>query len=118
MKRNNKKGFTIVELVIVIAVIAILSAVLIPTFGGIVEKANDSAADQAARNGYAECYALDMADGVLDGKEGTETINDTNYKVTLASGETPASAIYYAVNKNGGYATFNGSVFGDADSIQ
>ena len=35
MKRNNKKGFTIVELVIVIAVIAILSAVLIPSFGGV-----------------------------------------------------------------------------------
>ena len=28
MKRNNKKGFTIVELVIVIAVIAILAAAL------------------------------------------------------------------------------------------
>ena len=54
MKRNNKKGFTIVELVIVIAVIAILSAVLIPTFGGIVEKAEDSANKQNARNEYTE----------------------------------------------------------------
>ncbi|MGM9683101.1 MAG: type IV pilin protein, partial [Eubacteriales bacterium] len=32
MKNTKKKGFTIVELVIVIAVIAILAAVLIPTF--------------------------------------------------------------------------------------
>ncbi len=54
MKRNNKKGFTIVELVIVIAVIAILSAVLIPTFGGIIEKAQDSANLQEARNAYTE----------------------------------------------------------------
>ncbi|MBQ8414379.1 MAG: type II secretion system protein [Clostridia bacterium] len=54
MKRNNKKGFTIVELVIVIAVIAILSAVLIPTFGGIVDKANESARDQEARNAFTE----------------------------------------------------------------
>lgn len=30
--KKNKKGFTIVELVIVIAVIGILAAVLIPTF--------------------------------------------------------------------------------------
>ncbi len=50
MKRNNKKGFTIVELVIVIAVIAILSAVLIPTFGSIIEQANESSRDQEARN--------------------------------------------------------------------
>ena len=49
MKRNNKKGFTIVELVIVIAVIAILAGVLIPTFAGIVEKANKNAALQEAR---------------------------------------------------------------------
>ncbi|MBQ7326974.1 MAG: type II secretion system protein [Clostridia bacterium] len=52
MKRNNKKGFTIVELVIVIAVIAILSAVLIPTFGSVIEDANKTAAQQEARNLY------------------------------------------------------------------
>lgn len=33
-KRSHKKGFTVVELVIIIAVIAILAAVLIPTFAG------------------------------------------------------------------------------------
>ncbi|MFA6375753.1 MAG: prepilin-type N-terminal cleavage/methylation domain-containing protein [Bacilli bacterium] len=37
-----KKGFTIVELVIVIAVIAILAAILIPTFTNVVNKAKDS----------------------------------------------------------------------------
>ena len=50
IKRNNKKGFTIVELVIVIAVIAILAAVLIPTFAGIIKKANLSSDQQAVRN--------------------------------------------------------------------
>ena len=50
MKLTNKKGFTIVELVIVIAVIAILAAVLIPTFSGVVAKANASAAQQLAMN--------------------------------------------------------------------
>ena len=42
MKTQNKKGFTIVELVIVIAVIAILAAVLIPTFINLTKKANES----------------------------------------------------------------------------
>lgn len=46
---RNKKGFTIVELVIVIAVIAILAAVLIPTFANLVEKANQSADIQAVK---------------------------------------------------------------------
>ena len=49
MKKLNKKGFTIVELVIVIAVIAILAGVLIPTFASIVKKANQSADIQAVR---------------------------------------------------------------------
>ena len=54
MKKTNKKGFTIVELVIVIAVIAILAAVLIPTFSNVVNKAKDSANLQGARNLYTE----------------------------------------------------------------
>lgn len=37
MKKINKKAFTIVELVIVIAVMAVLAAVLIPTFSGIIK---------------------------------------------------------------------------------
>ncbi len=49
MKKMNRKGFTIVELVIVIAVIAILAAVLIPTFSGIVDKANNSSVIQETR---------------------------------------------------------------------
>ena len=47
MINSKKKGFTIVELVIVIAVVAILAAVLIPTFSNLVKKANISADQQA-----------------------------------------------------------------------
>ena len=53
-KKNTRKGFTIVELVIVIAVIAILATVLVPTFGGIIEKANNSKIEQTLRNEYTE----------------------------------------------------------------
>ena len=50
MRNTNKKGFTIVELVIVVAVIAILAAVLIPTFSGIIKKANESNDTQLVKN--------------------------------------------------------------------
>ncbi len=49
MKKQGKKGFTIVELVIVIAVIAILAAVLIPTFSSLIQRARLSADTQAVR---------------------------------------------------------------------
>lgn len=61
MKKFNKKGFTIVELVIVIAVIAILAAVLIPTFSGVVANAEKSAAKNDARAKYQE-YVLNHTD--------------------------------------------------------
>ena len=49
MLKAIKKGFTIVELVIVIAVIAILAGVLIPSFSSLMKKANLSADKQAVR---------------------------------------------------------------------
>lgn len=50
MVNKTKKGFTIVELVIVIAVIAILAAVLIPTFSNLINKANESADTMLVKN--------------------------------------------------------------------
>ena len=50
MKKKFKKGFTIVELVIVIAVIGILAAVLIPMFSGLINKAYLAADESMVRN--------------------------------------------------------------------
>ena len=60
-KKNNRKGFTTVELVIVIAVIAILATALIPTFGGLIDSANDTKAMSAARQIYND-YMLKHAE--------------------------------------------------------
>lgn len=73
MKKKLKKGFTLVELVIVIAVIAILSAVLIPTFGNVISNANDSAAmsevsnaiSQYTANQAANKQSSDLTDGYI-----------------------------------------------------
>lgn len=49
MRKTNKKGFTVVELVIVIAIIAVLAAVLIPTFAGVIKTARLSADKKAVQ---------------------------------------------------------------------
>lgn len=69
--KNNRKGFTIVELVIVIAVIAILAGVLIPTFAGVTSKAKDSKALQEAKN----AYTADLA--ILNGQVTADQAKDT-----------------------------------------
>lgn len=65
MKKNLKKGFTLVELVIVIAVIAILSAVLIPTFGNVISNAKRSSAQSEASNAISQ-YVTNAASNNQD----------------------------------------------------
>ena len=60
--QNKKRGFTIIELVIVVTVIAILSAVLIPTFAGVIKRANLTADQQAVRSINIELEGAEEAD--------------------------------------------------------
>ncbi|MBQ4273722.1 MAG: prepilin-type N-terminal cleavage/methylation domain-containing protein [Clostridia bacterium] len=62
MKKSNRKGFTIVELVIVIAVIAILAAVLIPTFSNLIKRANLSNDQSFVKN----MNTILLAEGTID----------------------------------------------------
>ncbi len=88
----NKKGFTIVELVIVIAVIAILAAVLIPTFSNVIKKANDSAALQAVRNAYTEALskATDNGNYKAGGSESSNGFTFTWAKDATTGDLTPS----------------------------
>ena len=58
MKNNSKRGFTIVELIIVIAVIGILAAVLIPTFSELIKQAQ-TANDTVLVTNLNKALALD-----------------------------------------------------------
>ena len=68
-KNLKKKGFTLVELVVVVAVIAVLSAILIPTIGCFVEQAKET-------NDMATVRLLNTAlveDEAANGKSATMT---------------------------------------------
>ena len=111
MKKLNKKGFTIVELVIVIAVIAILAAVLIPTFSGVVDKAKDSAALQEVKNAYTSTMADDLVDKTefVYGKSPIYVSHD-DIIISIIDGKTavvedvddiPDDTVYYRVTDEG-----------------
>ena len=66
MIKKLKKAFTITELVIVIAIIAILMAVLIPTFTGVFGSARQSAALQTCNNALKDYMATSFEDENTD----------------------------------------------------
>jgi len=55
IKLLSKKGFTLVELVVVVAIVGILASVLIPSIVGYIDKAEKSAAEQET-NPYITAY--------------------------------------------------------------
>ncbi len=65
-KFKKKEGFTLVELIIVIAIIAVLAAIAVPNLLGSVEKSK-KASDEANAKLIADAYAICIAqDGASD----------------------------------------------------
>ena len=62
MRKNNKKGFTLAELLIVVAIIAVLVAIAIPVFTSQLEKSREATDIADVRDYYAE-----IATGLVSG---------------------------------------------------
>ena len=76
-KMKNKKGFTLMEMLIVVAIIAILIAIAIPTFASSLNKARVATDEANIRSGYASVMP--------------DVLTDENYSV---EGGTAVKATY------------------------
>lgn len=74
MKNSNKKGFTLVELVVVIAIIGVLAAILVPSMMGYVKKSRVKTANGNAKTAY-NAAAEAFADLETQGKLGKTVTN-------------------------------------------
>lgn len=96
-KRNEltrkKKGFTLIELIIVIAIIAILAAIAIPKFGAAKQNA-DVAADKANAKIIATAVATAVANGEItsDSKD-LSKLADADYDKYIDGGSVPKANI-------------------------
>lgn len=112
-KLMNKKAFTIMEMLIVVAIIAVLVAIAIPTFSSALTKAKEAADLANVRADYAEMQVDVLVNGNdypasydLDNKQSSATITYT--APTKASGDTQAtkgSLKFVATSLTGGTDT-------------
>ena len=89
--RKAKKGFTIIELVIVIAVIGILAGVLIPTFSNVIANANKTAAMEEAKNAYTAYLADNAANITMNGSP--FVIESKGFYFQVTNGQFTAEAL-------------------------
>lgn len=85
---RKKKGFTLAELLIVVAIIAVLVAISIPIFTSQLEKAREATDLANIRSAYAECTTAVLTgeadDGVAPGTDGA-------YSKTVSISQTKAN---------------------------
>src|SRR5680860_471735 len=101
---NRSKGFTLIELMVVVAIVGILAAVAFPSYSQYVVRANRSAAQQIMLDvaGRAEQYRMDARDYPNGLNTGTSPLTfavpadiASDYTVTLtrAAGPPPSFTV-------------------------
>ncbi len=81
-RKNNRRGFTLAEVLIVVAIIAVLTAVAIPVFTGQLEKNRDSVTATNLRAAYDEANATLLAQGKKPSDGVTIPIDGVVFKST------------------------------------
>lgn len=93
--RTNKKGFTLAELLIVVAIIGVLVAISIPIFTAQLEKSREATDAANIRSAYAEVQAAALTEETeTDLKKG-----DTDLITFSVSGSAAGSYVYSATIK-------------------
>ncbi len=87
--RKNEKGFTLAELLIVVAIIGVLVAISIPIFTSQLEKSRDAVTLANLRSAYAEAQASYL----------TETKSSDDVTITLENGVIKTIAVAKVVAK-------------------
>ena len=112
MKKNNK-GFTLAELLIVVAIIAVLTAIAIPVFTSQLERSREATDKSNIRAAYAEA----VADYLSSGATQATTASVANIKQTVAGWISDDPNLYTRVNGAEGSVALPNIVSGDTVTV-
>ncbi len=98
MNKMNKKGFTLIEMLVVIAIIAVLVSIIIPTVSSATEKAGGAANAANLRSVYAELQT-DKLSGTANTEGYVHVAVNASGAVTYTLSDAPAAAKAGAVSK-------------------
>ncbi len=100
-KKYNPNGFTLAELLIVIAIIGIMAAISIPIFSAQMEKARDTTDIANLRSAKAEAVAV-LTEGKLE--DGTVLKEGTDYWYNMETGRFQVKQLKagYGQGRSGG----------------
>lgn len=85
-KRSNKKGFTLVEIIVVLVILAILAAIAVPAVLGYINDAKDSKYVQEARSIYIVVQTEEARYKAENGIEAKTALTDTNFYTNTGVG--------------------------------
>ena len=90
MKENKGKGFTLVELIVVLVILAILAALLIPALTGYIDRAKEKSIIAETRQAVTAAQAIaDEKYGIIDDLEATGIqFNDNATEDSVIDGQT------------------------------
>ncbi|MGL5979023.1 MAG: pilin [Erysipelotrichaceae bacterium] len=100
---KNKKGFTLVELIVVIAILGVLAVIMVPAFTGYVAKAKVSKEVSSAKSwctAYQAAYA-DVNAGTDTWVITTSTQNGIQTLPTIENTKSPKSTLAQGVTLTG-----------------
>ena len=105
MKKLSKRGFTLIELMIVVAILGILAAVAIPAFLNYMRKAKTSEATLNIDRVFEGGVTYFEAEHVPRGTSGTILQHCLPSSASWAPNSTPNSQKYDAANTAGSFNT-------------